>query len=84
MIFVWLGRLVAVALIAFGALRIGVALFVAKNFPDPDAYTAATRRYIGSGTTGEAIDQGIVYLLVGVAFGVMAQVGAKRKTGTNL
>ncbi|MEM8801879.1 MAG: hypothetical protein AAGF55_05040, partial [Pseudomonadota bacterium] len=41
MIFVWLGRLLAWALLLFGVMRAGVGFYVANNFVDPAAYAAA-------------------------------------------
>ena len=80
MIFVWLSRVLAAALIALGALKIGLGTYVARSFPDPADYEAATRRYIGSGTTGDAIDEGIMFCGVGVLLGLLAYLIAKRRT----
>ena len=41
------------------------------------AYTtgqATAPRYFGSKTTGEVIDQGLIYLLIGVAVGIVAEI----------
>ncbi|MEL6104348.1 MAG: hypothetical protein AAFR68_23995, partial [Pseudomonadota bacterium] len=62
MIFVWLGRALAWGLLLLGAARVGVGFYIANSFSDQAAYEAATRRYIGSGTTGEAIDQGLLWI----------------------
>ena len=80
MVLVWLGRLLAVALISLGALKIGLGVYVARAFIDPTAYEAATRRYIGSGTTGEAIDRVLTVIVLGVALGLLAKVAANRRT----
>ncbi|WP_136634765.1 hypothetical protein [Pseudooceanicola onchidii] len=80
MIFVWLSRILAAALIALGAIKVGLGLYVARTFTAPADYEAATRRYIGSGTTGDAIDQGIVFCGLGIALGLLAFFLAKRPT----
>lgn len=77
MVFVWLCRILAAAQIALGAIKIGLGVYVARNFPDPADYEAATRRYVGSGTTGDAIDQGIMFCGAGVVIGLLAHFVAK-------
>ena len=79
MIFVWIGRLFASALILFGLLRIAMGYYVASGFPDQHDYEAASRRYLGSGTSGEAIDQGLTYLALGLAAAFLVRLIAKRR-----
>lgn len=78
MTFVRLGRVLAWALLLIGAMRVGVGFFVATAFSDPATYAAATRRYIGSGTTGDAIDQGLVVFAAGIVVGLLTHIAAKK------
>ncbi|SMX43638.1 hypothetical protein [Actibacterium lipolyticum] len=80
MIFVWLGRLLAWALIVFGTARVIIGFYVARNFVEPAAYNAATARYLGSSTSGEAIDKGLMYIAIGIAFGLLARIATQRSS----
>ena len=71
-----LARLIAWGLILFGLFRVAAGFYVATYFVDQPSYEAATARYIGSGTTGEAIDQGLVLIAIGVGIGVLARIAA--------
>lgn len=70
MIFTKAGRVISVIAVIFGMLRIVLGISAA-NSSDPNAFAA---RYIGSVTSGEAIDQGIEYLLFGVVLGVLTDI----------
>ena len=73
-----LGQIVAWVAVVVGLLRIAMGFFVATAFTGED-YIAASRRYLGSSTSGEAIDEGIVLFVIGIAFGLLVRV-AKNKT----
>ncbi len=75
---VLLGRIIAWALVIFGSLRVGTGYYVASSFEDPEAFAAASARYLGTRTSGEAIDQGLILIAVGVAFGLLARIARKR------
>lgn len=55
-------KFVAGALIVIGGLRLAMGLLVASF----DDYEAAARRYLGSASAGDAIDQGLILLVVGL------------------
>lgn len=75
-----LGKIIAWAMVLIGSARIAVGLWVANTFIEPEAYAAATARYIGSGTTGDAIDGGIILVILGVCLGLIAHfVGSRHK-----
>jgi len=76
-----LGHLLTWCLIIFGALRASIGIYVLINFVDPVAYEAATRRYIGSGSAGDAIDKGLIYLAFGIVVGLIVRI-AKNTTRT--
>lgn len=75
--FVWLGRIAAWGLVIFGALRVAMGLWVATAFEDQATFEAATARYIGSGTTGDAIDRGVMMIGAGILFGLLAKIAAE-------
>lgn len=80
MIFVKLGKLLAWTLLFAGAFKAVTALIVALAFfTDPEALAAATSAYIGTGTTGQAVDQGLIWVTMGIVVGLLVQI-AERKT----
>jgi len=76
MLFLKLGKIIAWLLLAFGTIKLAMGLYVALNF-DSIELVQATKRYIGSGTTGEAIDQGIMLIVAGVFFGLIVKIASK-------
>jgi hypothetical protein len=79
MFFTRAGRVVAWLAIIFGVLRIALALFVVQS-GDP----SLVPRYLGSGTTGQAIDQGLYVLIFGIVVGVLTDISRSvtNTTGT--
>ena len=69
-----LGNMVTWLALIFGALRVGIGFFVA-SIDDPAARVAAASRYLGSATSGEAIDQGIKVVLFGLVLGILVKIG---------
>jgi hypothetical protein len=69
MFFVWMGRLVA-AVALLGGLWNTVLGFIYAGSNDQ----ALFRRYIPGKTTGEAIDAGIEYLVVGIVVGLLCHI----------
>jgi len=69
MFFTRAGRLVASLAIIFGVSRIAIALVVIES-GDPSLVS----RYLGSGTTGQAIDQGFYVLIFGIVVGVLTDI----------
>lgn len=68
------GNIAAWLAMVFGVLRAAVGLFVA-SIDDPASRAAAASRYLGSATSGEAIDQGIKVFLFGLVLGVLVKIG---------
>jgi amino acid permease len=69
MFFTKAGRVVAWLAIIFGCLRIALALFVVQS-GDPNLVP----RYLGSGTTGQAINHGFYVLIFGIVIGVLTDI----------
>jgi hypothetical protein len=71
-----LAEVVAWVIIVFGLFRAATGFFIASRFSGED-YAFATKRYLGSTTTGEAIDQGLVIFVVGLVIGLLAKIANK-------
>lgn len=69
MFFTSAGRVIAWLAILSGGTRVAIALFVIQA-GDPDFMP----RYLGSGTTGQAIDQGLYILIFGIAIGILTDI----------
>ncbi len=50
-----------------------MGFFVALGF-DGDNYIAASKRYLGRASSGEAIDQGFMWLVAGVVIGLIVKI----------
>lgn len=73
MFFTTIGRIAAWLLLAFGVLRIGIG-FMVVSIADDAQRAAATARYIGGGTSGEAIDGGFTVIGLAIALGVLCEI----------
>ena len=71
-----MGTFVAWAMVLLGLMRTFMGLYVAVNFEGAEL-AAATRRYIGSGTTGEAMDNGIMIFIAGIVLGLLVEIAKK-------
>ena len=77
MLLVGLGRVIGWGLIIYGGIRLYLGVYVAQTFTDPDSRAAAASAYLGSTTSGEAIDQGVVRILAGIAFLLLARAASR-------
>lgn len=68
MIFTKAGREIAWLAVAFGGLRIALGFGLAGGNAE------AARLYLGSATTGEAIDQGLMLVVFGIALGILTEI----------
>jgi hypothetical protein len=78
LMFLHLGSMVAWLALIFGTLRLGAGFFVA-SFDGAEARAAAAARYLGSATSGEAIDRGLAVFVFGVVLGVLVEIGRSLK-----
>ena len=69
MFFTRAARVLAWLAIIYAVVRIALAVFVIQS-GDP----SLVHRYIGSGTTGQAIDRALYVLVFGIALGVLADI----------
>lgn len=58
--------------VIFGSLRVGMG-FLGALAADPSTVFAA--RYLGTATTGEAIDEGFYMLVIAVVIGAVGEIG---------
>lgn len=72
MVFTRLGTVFAWIALVVGVARLATGLIVAFNLQVP-GFDAS--RYLGSDTSGRAIDQGIMVLLIAVALGTLTEIG---------
>lgn len=68
-----LGNIVASLAMVLGVLRAAIGFFVA-SIDDPASRAAAASRYLGSATSGEAIDDGIKIFLFGLVLGILVKI----------
>lgn len=68
------GNIVAWLSMALGVLRVAMGFFVA-SVDDPASRAGAASRYLGSATSGEAIDQGVKLFLFGLVLGILVKIG---------
>ena len=69
MFFTKAGRVIAWLALILGIAQIAMGLIVAQS-GDP----SLASRYLGSGTPGHAIDQGLYVLIVGIVVGVLTEI----------
>lgn len=69
MVFTKLGRFIAWLMVIVGMSRVAKALAVIYNTGQN-----VSPRYLGSKTTGEVIDAALLYILIGVAVGMLAEI----------
>lgn len=77
MFFVKVARLIAGLALVLGVFRLGIGLYVASIEPK-EAREAARARYIGSKSSGQAIDQGIYVILFAATLGTLTAIARKR------
>lgn len=70
----WLGNVVAWLALILGVMRAGMGLFVASG-DDAESRAFMAARYLGSATSGEAIDQGLKVALFGLVLGILVKIG---------
>jgi hypothetical protein len=70
----FLGKLIAVALVGFGILNIGVGLWIAKNTPTMVENAQLSVRYLATENSGVGIDWGTIMVGIGVVFGLLTRI----------
>lgn len=78
MFFTKIGKILAHLLFWLGLLRVGMGFLFAVGTPDMENNRAAARHFLGAANTGEAINEGMIAILVGIALGILAEISARR------
>lgn len=78
MFFTRIGKIIAHLGFWIGILRIAMALSVATSTKDMETNAMLSRRYLAAATSGEAINEATIYILVAVALGVLCEISSKR------
>jgi hypothetical protein len=68
-------KFVAFLGILFGLARVAMGVYIVQSFQTAEAIDWASKRYLGSKTTGEAIDQGIMWAVVALVIWMIAKIG---------
>lgn len=63
-------RIIAWCVTILGILRVAMGVLVINSEPS----TVAAARFLGSKTTGEAIDQGLYWFACGILIGVLTEI----------
>jgi hypothetical protein len=66
-------RLIGFTGLILGGIRVSLGGYVA-SFYDPAQRLALAKRYLGSSSSGDAIDQGIIWMVVGLGFFIAAKL----------
>ncbi|WP_377277234.1 hypothetical protein [Rhizobium sp. R86522] len=77
MFFTRIGKVIAHVIFWGSIVRLALAFFVAFNSVDSESNRAASARYLATATSGEAINQAFVGLLLGLALGVLCEISAR-------
>jgi hypothetical protein len=78
MFFTRIGMIIAHLVFWFSAFRLGMGFLFAFGAPDMENNRIAARRYLGTETTGEAINEATLALVLAVALGVLCEISSKR------
>lgn len=79
MFFTKIGTWIAHIVFWLGTTRVIVAAVLAFGSENMGQNVAASRRYLAASNTGEAINEGMMYMLVGVALGVLCEISKRQK-----
>ena len=80
MIFSHLTRIVAFLAVLIGVGTVLMGVYIAMGYAGPP--DLVLRRYTTMPTTGQVIDKGIYYALVGLALGTLAGIGLAVRKGS--
>ena len=78
MFFTRIGKVIAHLIFWLGLLRVAMGFFVAFGTDGMESNRAAASRYLAAATSGEAITEGMMYILLAVALGVLCEISSKR------
>lgn len=77
MFFTRIGKAIAHLIFWFSTFRVALGLVGAYLSPDQESNRAFAGRYLAAATTGEAINQGLTYILFALALGVLTEISSR-------
>jgi hypothetical protein len=78
MFFTRIGKILAHLMFWLGLLRVAMGFLFALGTPDMESNRAAARHFLSAATTGEAINEGMIAILVAVALGILVEISMGR------
>ena len=78
MFFTRIGKIIAHLMFWSAAFQLAVSCHFAFTTPDMESNRAVARRYLSAESTGEAISDGMRYILLALALGVLCEVSSRR------
>lgn len=75
MFFTKVGQVIAWGMVILGGLRAGVVFAVASS-----GTPELARHYLGSSSTGEAIDAGLAAVFLGISLGIATEISTSLRT----
>lgn len=79
MFFTRIGKIIAHIIFWAGVFRVGTGFFIAFGTADMESNALASRRYLAAATSGEAINEGGIGILLAVVIGVLCEINSKSK-----
>ena len=79
MFFTKIGKILAYIGFGLGFLRVATGYWIAFGATNANENLAAARRYLAASGTGEAINEGYIYMLVSVALGILCEISSNQK-----
>ncbi|WP_221116463.1 hypothetical protein [Rhizobium sp. NZLR1b] len=77
MFFTRVGKIIAHLIFWLGIFRVGIGVVVAFGTPDMESNAHASRIFLAAATSGEAINEGSIGILLAVAIGVLCEISSK-------
>lgn len=78
MFFTKIGKILAHLMFWLGLLRVAMGFLFAFGAPDMESNRAAARHFLSAATTGEAINEGMIAILIAVALGILVEISMGR------
>ena len=77
MLFIKIGKFAAHLIFWASLIQLCLAYFVAFGTDSMEANRVAAQRYLSASTTGEAINEALRYVFMGLVLGILAEIGAR-------
>lgn len=71
-----IGAILYKLILFFGIIRVGLGAFVA-SYDDAAERAFLAARYLSNNSSGAAIDQGLVLIVLGIAMGLLVKIAKK-------